>query len=178
MPKVSYRKSHIPPFARIAEAVTKAATVVSEEAVEMFAEIERDLFVNKIKAQTFASFNAKPLSPRYLQFKARHDLDMRTMIATGWYIGNIKVQHRKKGRRRTVFVGFDRATRARNKDGETLPITLNKVAYVQEKGSVKAQVPARPHWGPHLETMRIKAKPLRVSMRKKIMARAKRGVRF
>ncbi len=174
MARPTYKKSHIPPFKKIAAKLTETAAVVLDEEVASFAEDEKDLFVVRIEAQGFAAFKSVPLNPDYKQWKILHGLDERVMIATGWYISQIKVQHRSTGKYGTMYyVGFDSRALVRDEDGNTIPFTLVSLAWVHEKGSAKAHVPARPHWGPHLAKMTRRAVGLRLRIRQKIVKRWK-----
>jgi len=177
MAKIRYKKSHIPPFKKIAAKVSEAATAVLDEEVAKFSEDEKDLFVVEIETQDVTSFKTVPLNPDYKQWKILHGLDERVMIATGWYVSQIKVQHKSTGKYGTLYyVGFDNRALARDADGNTVPFTLVSLAWVHEKGSAKAHVPARPHWGPHLMKMKRRAVGLRLRLRQKIVKRWKRAL--
>lgn len=172
MPKAKYKKPHIPPFHKLVIAAKERAGRVLEEEVKRFADEEQQAFVQRIDKQEFPSFDAQPLSPRYAAWKKKKGLDERVMIATGWYIENIKVWKRKEsGTRRTAFfVGFHKRVQARDHKGRIVPVLLSTVARVHEHGSVKMNVPARPHWGPQYKEMVKRAVPVRERIRARLVA--------
>ncbi len=172
--KLTYKKPHIPDFGRVRRAFKSAKQIVAEE-VEAFAEEQRDDFQQRIEEQDFPSFDASPLSPAYAKYKARMGLDPRVMIATGYYKDAIKVFSRKnRDGSVTYYVGFHKRELARDHKGERVPITLVKLAWVHEKGSVEMNVPARPHWSPHLALMHARAGARRDLIRKRVRAQVKK----
>jgi hypothetical protein len=167
-----YQKPHIPPFRQIAQAVSETANAVLDEEAEAFANEERDLFVRKIERQTFRSFTLEPLKSPYAARKKRAGADPRVMIATKWYIQHIRVWRNRDpaGNRRVRYyrVGFHPQVRARDLKGRIVPITLNRLAWAHEEGRDEINLPARPHWRPHLNTMVRKAPAVRRRIRGRI----------
>lgn len=178
-----------PPHVPDLKAVLKTAHNVAREealfAIEDYADDQRDIFVSKIEEQRFASFkvifypeSGTNLSPQYLKRKIAADADERTMIATGHYVASIRVFRKGKAHRGPVEfrIGFHHSTQARNLDGSIAPIKLARVAWIQEHGSVKAKIPARPHWGPHANVMRRGAKKAREGVNIRIGTRLKKAL--
>lgn len=170
MPR-KFRPPQIPDFARTAKRIIERANELLVEAVEAYAGDERDEFVYRIERQAFASFQephypeseelGNPnLSYDYLARKLARLDEVRTLIATGHYIDSIKVFRKKLDDRRNGYeirVGFHPSARARDMEGRTQPVTLNKVAIYLEFGSLDGKLPARPAWQPHLSRMRARA---------------------
>lgn len=172
--KIRYKRPHVPDFGRVRRAF-KSATAIAAEEVEAFAEEERDSFQKQIEQQDFPSFNASPLSPGYAKRKERMGLDPRVMIATGYYKDAIKVFSRKnRDGSITYYVGFHKRELARDHKGKRVPITLVQLAWVHEKGSVKMNVPARPHWSPHFALMHARAGARRDLIRKRVRKHVKK----
>lgn len=172
-------KPHIPNFKAVTRVLRDTARKVVPVEVKRFADGERDNFVRRIEEQDFQSFQMIPLSKSWLARKKAHGADTRTMIATGWYKSQIKVYTRRRsgGWGQTLYIGFDKRTHARDLDGNVTDFLLTGkpgVAEVQEFGSVKAGVPARPHWGPHYKQMHKDAQQVRKSIRSKIMKEMRR----
>ena len=187
MPKRKPRKSKIPNarviFARVAE-VAKETLV--EEVHEWAFEV-RDEFVARIESQAFASFQAvfypesgTNLSPEWLTKKESAGADLRTMIATGHYVDSINVfkkMARGRDKKTVIRVGFHHSTKPRDLDGRTVDIEipgtgitgLTALAIVHELGSIKANVPARPHWRPHRVKVREQSKQKRKEFRRSII---------
>ena len=172
---MSYKRPHIPKLRPVLTKLGKVALQVLESGVKQFAHEHRDRFVGRIEDQDFASFqvvfypeSGTNLSPRWLARKAAKGADSRTMIATGHYVSQIKVFRQVKQGNVQFRVGFQPAVRARDLDGNTQEITLNRVARVLEHGSQKMNIPPRPHWEPHLKLMRKEAPAVRVQIARKI----------
>ena len=171
---VKLRKPHVPDLRRILTRFSEIAQRVLEREVEELAERERDAFVKRIEDQDFDSFAAFPLNSAYLERKVKAGADPRTMIATGHYKDNIRVFRRiNEDGSRTYYVGFHKRMQARDLAGNRVPILLVDVAWVQEKGSVKMNIPARPHWGPHFDEMQTRAKNERARIKLLIMKKMK-----
>ena len=169
-----YKKPQLPDFKRVIRAF-KGVRAIAEGEIRDFAQVQANEFKVRIRAQDFPSFNAAPLSPAYAKQKERLGLDPRVMIATGHYVGSIRVFSRKNSDGSiTFYVGHDRLDRAEDKDGTPIPsVTLNMIAAVHEKGSSKMNVPARPHWKPHLQDMEREAKDVRARVRGRVRAHVK-----
>lgn len=171
-----YKKSQIPNVKRVLKRAAAAAVEAAQSGLVDYAAQQRELFVSKIRAQKFASFrvifypeSGTNLSPRWLARKASKGADERTAIATGHYVSQIRLF--TKSPRKGPFevrVGFHPRSRARNLDGEIEKATLNLVARVLEHGSEKMQIPARPHWGPHFNSMRREASRVSVRLSKQV----------
>lgn len=172
-----YKPPHLPAFKKVVRTVIETANEVLDEEVERFANTERADFVRNIKQQTFQSFIEHPLSDNYAARKRQAGLDRRVMIATGWYTQHIRVWRNRdpRGNPRVRYyrVGFHPQVRARDSKGRIVPITLNRLAFVHEKGSIKRSIPARPHWQPHLNAMRGRAPAVRSGIRKKIVKKVR-----
>ena len=168
-----YREPHVPDFGRVRRAF-KSAKALAVKEVEAFAEEQKDDFQKRIEKQDFPSFDATPLSVAYANRKLRMGLDSRVMIATEYYKDAIKVFSRKnRDGSTTYYVGFHSRELARDHKGERLPITLVRLAWVHEKGSVKMHVPARPHWSPHFALMHVRAGDRRDVIRKRVRKHVK-----
>lgn len=171
-------KAHIPDFKRFARRFQRVANEVAWASVYEFADTERELFANKILLQDFEDFHVifypesqTNLSPRWLRRKELAGADMRTMLATHHYLRSIGVfANRKAGK---VRVGFHPAAKARNLDGEPVNILLKDMAKVHEFGSMKANIPARKHWRPHLRSMHARAPKVRAWIKKRIIEKMK-----
>jgi hypothetical protein len=164
-----YRKSKQPPFAQLAKKLELAVRTFAFEQTKEFAEGQRDDFVKRIKDQKFASFHRHPLSPAYADFKERHNLDHRVMIATGHYTESIRVFVRKgKLTVGTFRIGFAPTARARNPDGTISDLLLTDLAAIHEYGSASRSIPARPHWRVYLQDMEARATVFRAQLSQKI----------
>ena len=163
---MAYRRSNVPNLKAVLAKVGKVAVEEARAALVDYATDERDLFVEKIEDQRFASFNVifypesgTNLSPRWLARKAAKGADSRTAIATGHYVSQIKVFRKvKQNGTLNVRVGFRADARAHDLDGNVQDVKLDLVAKVLENGSSKMHIPPRPHWGPHFNGM-VKARP-------------------
>ena len=169
------RKSHIPDFSRVAEVLAQTAQRVAEKEIAVFAQEERDGFVQEIEEQRFPDFDASPLSPKYRARKISQGLDPRVMIRTRNYIDHIRVFRRQDPRRRVTFhVGFHKRERVRDDKGRPLPFLLRHLAQVHEEGSNRLNIPRRRHWRPHYEAMRGRASRVRARVRASVRARMKK----
>lgn len=186
---MAYRKSQIPSFAAIRKEIDKVAVPAFFEAVEEYAEQARDDFVARIEGQGFASFKKRlyddsPLNPNLsAQWVRRKELagaDLRTMIATGWYIDHIEV-HGRQGRTKsepsmTFHVGFDTSLLARDLKGRTVrDMPLTRLAATHEFGTNDGNVPPRPHWGPQLNRMTRAAPKARREIAARIVKKLERS---
>jgi len=147
------RRSQIPAFRAITEPLRNARSI-ADSMVGAFATREAAAFRKRIREQDFESFVRVPLAPMTIQRKAMLDLDLRTMIQTGHYLRSIKVQRwvPQPGLVR-YRVGFKDTDLARDVDGHPIALSLNQLAALQEHGSAARNLPARPHWQPHLQDM-------------------------
>jgi len=170
-------------FRRVTEVITE--TVVDE--LELWAEEIRDEFVERIEAQAFAAFqvvlypeSGTNLSPQWLARKEAADADERTMIATGHYTRSIKVYKKfdRKQKKWIIRVGFHPRIQARDLKNRIVAILLDDVALVQEFGSIKAQIPARPHWRPHRDTVKKEASAKRKELGRAALRAVKRDRSF
>lgn len=169
---------HIPDFGLLSRRLRETANKALLTGVKKYADDERDRFVQKIELQAFPSFRAifypesgTNLSPGWLHRKERKGADLRTMIATTWYVTNIKVWtklSRRKGEATIVRIGFHPRTLARDLDHHITDVPLWLVAIYNELGSRDGKLPARPHWGPHLSLMRSESKRTRRRLREQI----------
>ncbi len=151
-----------------------AAPAVALKLVRKFADKELLTFRHRVENGEFPAFDATPLSDDWLAFKAANDLDLRTMIATGHYIKEMKVFVERTATGYTVYVGFDAAARAVDPvTKEPTPFPLHLLAAVQEYGSAKANVPPRPHWAPHLADMAKRAGGVRVKVQQAVLPKGK-----
>lgn len=193
MPR-SPKKSHIPDFGALRRTIEATADAALLAEVEAYANDERDNFVAKVERQAFASFqvilypeSGTNLSPQWLARKEAKGADMRTMIATHWYKDHVRVDRRKARRKgeKTVFkIGFRPDVKPRDLDGNVVDVEipalglrgLDAIAMVQEKGSVAAGIPARPHWRPHYDKMRLDAPRVRKRIRERVKQAIKRQV--
>lgn len=174
--KKQVTKSSIPDFAAAMDTFTAIAQQVADEEVEKLALEERDRFIEQIEAQAFPSFKKYPLSPKYLALKLAKGADARVMIATGTYKSALKV-FRRKGRRGVAFrIGFHGSKRARDLDGNVVPLTLNELAAIQEFGSAARNIPARAHWRPFIRDMERRAPVARRHLARTIAAKVMRAL--
>jgi len=193
MPKRKPRAPQIPDARKLFKRVQEVATKTLVVELEVWADDIRDDFVAKIEAQAFASFqvvlypdSGTNLSPEWLARKAAKGADLRTMIATRTYIDGIGVFKKfdRRAGKYVIRVGFHPLASPRDLDGRIVRIEipgtgirgLTALAIVHELGSVKANIPARPHWRPHRTKLESKAPAKRKELRKKI-ARALKGDR-
>lgn len=174
-----YKKSSIPDFQRLAHKVRDAAINLANKAVREFAQDEANGFRQAIRQQDFASFTARPLSPGRILQKMRAGADLRVMIATKHYVNSIRVFHTRStdGRGGTFRIGFHPSAHARTLDGDVAPVTLNQVAYWQEHGVRKTNLPARPHWRPYLQGLRRRAILMREELAGRVVKEARKAMR-
>lgn len=170
MAKDRPKKSTIPSFAKLTKGFADLANTYADERITEFAEDELTRFRMKILRQQFASFHAVPLSRARLDEKESWNLDLRVMIATKHYVDSIQVMRRRYINGTISYqVGFPANLRAVGNDGLPTDITLREVARIQEYGSNKAHIPARPHWRPHLQEMTVRATVLRVEIARQVL---------
>lgn len=184
---MAYRRSHIPRFAELRKAIVHAAVPALLKAVERQAERAREEFIGRIEAQDFWSFrvvlypdeagvwgSGTNLSPRWILRKHLAGADLRTMIATGWYVSNIVVQSRKQRSASepsmVYHVGFDHRVKARDLEGRIVAdMPLDTLAKIHENGTLGGRVPARPHWRPQLNRIRRDANAMRDEVLAEVM---------
>jgi len=185
MPRRKPTKPQIPNVRKLFARVEEVATETLADELEEWAGEIREEFVGRIQRQAFSSFqeifypeSGTNLSPGWLRVKELAGADMRTMIARGWYIDAIDV-FRKTDRRtkKTVIrVGFHHNKKPRDLDGRTVNIEIpgtgitgmTALGIVHELGSIKANIPARPHWRPHRDKVRSDAVAKRKEFRRAI----------
>lgn len=194
MPKRRPKKSKIPNARAIFKRVLEVAEEQLVEDVNEWAYVVRDEFVERIQSQAFAAFqvvfypeSGTNLSPKWLTTKEQAGADLRTMIATGHYVDSIDVFKKQDRRRKATIirVGFHHSTKPRDLDGQTVDIEipgtgitgLTALAIVHELGSIKANIPARPHWGPHRVRVRAQAVSKRKEFQRNIALRLKKDRR-
>jgi hypothetical protein len=185
MVKRKPRKPQIPNARAIFARAKRVAEDVLVEGLEDWGDEIRDEFVERIEEQSFASFqeilypeSGTNLSPSWLDRKEAAGADLRTMIATGHYIDSIRVfkRHDRKEKKWVIRIGFHHSAKPRDLEGRTVDIEipgtgikgLTALAIVHELGSIKANVPARPHWGPHRALVRKDARKKRRELRREI----------
>lgn len=163
------KKPHIPSFKKVT-ARLRQAPAEALKIVRTFADRECLIFKNRIENGDFESFDATPLSDDWLAFKVANNLDLRTMIATKNYVSKIRVFQRKTKKGYMVYIGFgDNDVALDPVTKEKTPFKLHLLAAVQEFGSVKANVPARPHWTPQLAEIASRAGGVRLKIQKRVM---------
>lgn len=165
---MAYRRAHVPDLRRALENLRDVARETTVTQMVSFADAERSAFIRRVEAQKFASFAAFPLSPRWLRRKELAGADLRTMIATHWYLDNVRIEVVVRGGKVMVHVGFDSGVMAKDLSGDPTDIELDAVAKIQEYGSQAANIPPRPHWRPHLADMKKRAARVRRTTRKSI----------
>lgn len=171
------RKAVIPDFAKLANRFTQFAEHLVTEKVATWADQERQAFVRRIKNQDFPAFRDVPLSWRTLSKKRALHLSLMTMISTGEYVNAINVYRQplrtattSRGKRKysgtRIVVGIHPNKRARDEATHELrhDVSLQMVARIHEYGAPRANIPARPHWGPHLLSMHSRARKFRRSL--------------
>lgn len=185
------RKPHVPNFEQVTSAFMARAEDIVHREVRNFADRERDTFVNKIEQQRFDSFHAFPLSPRTILKKRRLRLSQRVMISTKQYVKAIKVYEepiRQKdgigpngapsttGTR--IIIGIHPNAKAKDEETGTLrwDTPLQFVAKIHEYGAPRANIPARPHWGPHLRLMHERAVRVRRQIAQLVAAEWQRTI--
>lgn len=183
MAKRKPKKPKIPNARRLFKRAKEVITDTLLYELEFWAEEIREEFIERIEAQAFASFqvvlypeSGTNLSPEWLARKEAANADERTMIATGHYTRSIKVHKKydRKEKKWIVRVGFHPRARARDLKNRIVAILLDDVALVQELGSIKTNVPARPHWGPHRTVVKGEAPAKRKELVKIAMKQLKR----
>lgn len=167
-------KARIPDFKAFATSLAAEAKAIADYALGNFAKAECARFKLRIRRQQFVAFHRVPLSRAYLLWKIRNGLDERTMIATAHYVDTIQVMRRKTIRGVLYRIGFPPNARARDKDGNILPITLAFLAKLHEYGSMDARIPARPHWRPHLQAMEQRATVVRDAVARQVGLRLRK----
>ena len=168
---------HIPPLRKILKSGRTQARKAVWRSMDSFAEAERKHFQDRILAQDFESFrvvfypeSGTNLSPAWIRRKQAAGADLRTMLATHHYLRSIRTfRDRDNTGLGKIRVGFEPRKQARNLEGDYIPFTLNKLALTHEYGSLKRNIPARPHWRPHLNTMKREAKAVRARLSKQVV---------
>lgn len=169
MAKKGYKKPHVPDFAAALQLLRVTALKVGTSAVRRFVETERRGFQEAIRRQQPPSFHQHPLSPAWLRRKREAGADLRVMIATGHYVSSIRTFMRRQSSGRATFrIGFAPNAHARNLDRTVSPLLLRDLAAIHENGSKR--VPARPHWQPYLQGMRVRATLFREELAQRIAA--------
>jgi len=168
------RKARIPKFRKFARIIKKHVKRVVEDELEDFAwELHGEL-VNGILMQTFASFRTIPLRESYLKRKIAKGLDPRVMIRTGHYMESITV-FRHTDFEYEVNVPKDAVAVDENRD--PTEFSLRALGEVQEFGSAKANVPARPHWRVIIRRAKRKAPKVAERIADKAARRIRRDFR-
>jgi hypothetical protein len=177
-----YKASKIPSFTKTLRPFIASARTIAHAAVTEFGAEQAEAFQAAIRDQVFADFtrifypeSGTNLSPRWLAKKELHHADSRTMIATGHYVKSIR-HFTRYGRRGalTVRIGFHQASKARNLDGSIASdMTLNRLARIQEFGSIKTNLPPRKHWRAFMPSVRAAGRPLRREILARIMRASK-----
>lgn len=174
---MAYRKSSIPNLKAKLHVVRQMTVSFANTQLRAFADQECQGFKDQIRDQDFVAFHRRPLSPARLAEKAAAGADLRVMIATQHYVNSIRVFFRKgRGlnlRGQQFRIGFHHLAHARNLEGEIEPILLRDVAWIQEHGSRKRKIPPRPHWGPYLQEMRVRATVFRAALVPKMIKHLK-----
>jgi hypothetical protein len=157
------------PFRRLRKIVEQSPKIVRRMVAQYATNVLAD-FKDAIMRQDFEAFRRLPLSAKWLATKARHNADLRTMLATHHYINSIQihVQENKDGST-TYYIGFDPDLHAINLKHEPVPIKLIEVARIQEHGSAAANIPPRPHWGPTRTRIQMQAPQTIKRMRKSLI---------
>lgn len=173
-----YKKSKIPDLVPVFRAARLAAREAFVSAMDAHAAETLAGFQTRISDQDFPSFRVilypdspeenKNLSPQWVRRKRAKGADERTMIASRTYVDSIRVWRKLHRNRRGGLwrIGFHPQKRARNLDGKIVDILLNDVALIHEHGN--SQTPRRPHWGPHLATLRKQAPKARLVIAGKV----------
>jgi len=171
-------KPSIPDFKDFARKLVVEATATSKTMIKKFAERERIVFAIDIRYQNFVAFAQFPLSWRTIAKKQRYHAPLVTMVATGEYIKSIQVFDGivpQKGHvavrpwktpkdviyQLTIGISpnqFARDLASRRLRYDTL---MQDVARIHEFGAPAANIPARPHWGPHFIGLSKRAVKLR-----------------
>lgn len=177
---MAWKRPQIPNFKEIVRAAAKEARVTAIDSIKEHADAAREDFQMRIWQQRFRSFeiifypeSGTNLSPQWLRRKELAGADERTMIATGHYVESIKTFTKGRLSRGPfeVRIGFAPNAKARKLDGSNAKILLRDVARIQEFGSVTANIPPRPHWGPYGNRMRKDAPAVRQRISKLIGVR-------
>lgn len=112
-----------------------------------------------------------PLNPDYLSDKKNKGLREEMLIATEDYISSIGVQTVRKGKAHYNFTVGVPARKHKDSD-----IALDKLAEIHEYGSVAANIPARPHWGPATARWRASSTSLVSKMLTSVHGRLKQKI--
>jgi len=171
-------KPHIPDFTAFANALKVEAIATAKVEIRKFADREAATFVTDIRLQHFAAFAQFPLSWRTLAHKRRYHAPLNTMVATGEYLRSIKVFDGivpQKGHVAVkpwktpkdvvaqLTIGIDPQQKVRDLATRKLRFDtlMQDIARIHEFGAPAANIPARPHWGPHFVGMSKRAVKLR-----------------
>jgi hypothetical protein len=151
---MAYQPSHIPNIEKRFNRIIRAVDRNLSAGVTRFTDHTQTSFQERIRAQEFDSFAEVPLAESTVAKKMRYDLDPRTMIATEHYVEEIKIFKRAVKRGYLYFVGHSPQAMSKDENRELTYTPLRLVAKVQEYGSESRNIPARPHWAPHLSTLK------------------------
>jgi hypothetical protein len=166
---VQPRAPHIPDLRRIVQPVIDAVRARADSRVRTFAEKEATTFKQRIVGQDFMSFKQVPLNRRYLEWKAKHGLSTKTMIALGDYVKYIRAHyHVRQDGGLNVYIGHHPSLCVRDsRTGRTRhEWPMQTVAAIHEFGSANGHVPARPHWQPFYWGMLPRAAAVRAELRR------------
>lgn len=116
--------------------VKKSAIAVQEEIGEKLAKMVK----KNLRGEAALKYNWTPLNEKTKDFKRKHGLDSRILIATKQYLNSIEV-YKYRGK---VTVGIRRSERYEN------GATIADVAAIHEVYSTMSDKPYRPLWVPTL----------------------------
>lgn len=172
MPK---SKNQIPDIRRKLRRFSRTANRVTQEHVRAFATRHSAEFKLSIERQSFQSFTEFPLSDAYRKVKEHKGLDPRVMIRIGHYTNKIRVMERIEDGQLRIVIGFAPTDRAVDSEGVLINLPLSVLSAIHEHGSISAGIPARPHWGPYLQRMKLDAKKERKKIAIDVVSTYRKG---
>lgn len=130
-------------FKLIADIIEREFLNASRAELRQYAELFRTELQRTIRRQLRRWIR---LSPDYAEYKKKHGLDSRILIATGRYVESIFVEMTSVGKKEVVYTVT--VPDEPHDPDEPNSINLKLLARVLEYGSVKRNIPPRPHWRP------------------------------
>jgi len=146
-----------PNVAKVLSAFRDRAVTIATKDIRGFAHEEQRGFVKRIEDQNFQSFSRPYLSWATLAKRRKRGITSRkVLIARGRYVDNIRVHERPrpKDRAHDFLIGVHEDVRVADPDtGAPTDLPMTWIAKVNEVGSEKLRIPARPHWWPYFIEM-------------------------
>lgn len=115
---------------------------------------------------------AGQLSQRYANWKAKHELDGRMLLATGEYTEAIEVYRGEQTKGGVYYM-----VRLKQGTHEPSGLTYNVLARVLELGSGRHNIPPRPHWKPTVRDIVLRFEQEAETIRAQALREALRAIR-